>query len=64
VYVLNNLGSWNGASVQTQWMNTTFTPLAWRGHNNADVPEPKLTDGQGNGDFWAPPRGYAVYVPG
>ena len=64
VYVLNNLGSWNGASVQTQWLNATFTPLAWRGHDNADVPEVKQTDGQGNGDFWAPPRGYAVYVPG
>lgn len=64
VYVLNNLGSWNGASVQTQWANATFTPLAWRGHDNADVPEAKQTDGQGNGDFWAPPRGYAVYVPG
>ena len=64
VYVLNNLGSWNGTSVQTQWVNATFTPLAWRGHDNADVPEPKQTDGQGSGDFWAPPRGYAVYVPG
>jgi alpha-amylase len=63
VYVLNNLGSWNGATVQTQWSNTNFTPLAWRGHNNADTPEAKQTDAIGNGDFWAPPRGYAVYVP-
>jgi hypothetical protein len=49
VYLLNNLGSWNGATVQTQWVDGSFTPLAWRGHDNVDVPEAKQTDGEGNG---------------
>ena len=63
IYVLNNNGAWNGATVKSQWPNTKFSPLAWRGHDNSDVPQDKWTDGSGNSDFWAPPRGYAVYVP-
>ena len=63
VYVLNNTSAWNGTRVQCQWANKTFTPLAWRGHDNVDVPQGKWTDAYGNTDFWAPPRGYAVYVP-
>ena len=63
VYVLNNTAAWNGTTVRSQWINTQFSPLAWRGHENADVPQDKSTDGNGYTDFWAPPRGYAVYVP-
>jgi len=63
IYVLNNTEAWNGATVKSQWPDTKFSPLAWRGHDNADVPEDKWTDGSGNADFWAPPRGYTVYVP-
>lgn len=63
VYVLNNSGGWNGIAVGTIWPNTRFAPLAWRGHENADIPADKWTDLNGWSDFWAPPRGYAVYVP-
>jgi hypothetical protein len=44
--------------------NTVFHPAAWRGHNNTNVPEPKTTRDDGTADFWAPPRGYVVYLPG
>ncbi len=63
VYVLNNKPEWNGRSVQSAWNNMAFIPLAWRGKDNADIPENKLTDGNGFADFWAPPRGYVVYTP-
>jgi alpha-amylase len=63
VFVLNNTATWNGAAVQTHWPNTLFRPAAWRGHGNTDIPEPKTTGGDGSADFWAPPRGYVVYLP-
>jgi alpha-amylase len=64
IYVLNkDENSWNGRRVSTQWVKKSFIPLAWRGTNNADIPKSVLTDGEGAGDFWAPPRGYTVYVP-
>jgi alpha-amylase len=62
IFVLNNENVWNGSLVQTQWSNKTFIPIAWRGDNNADIPENKFTDAYGRTDFWAPPRGYTVYV--
>jgi alpha-amylase len=62
VFVLNNRGSWNGATVQTKWQNTDFSPAAWRGHDLGQ-PLPKHTGADGAADFWAPPRGYAVYLP-
>ena len=31
---------------------------------DAGTPEAKHTDARGGGDFWAPPRGYAVYAIG
>lgn len=62
VFVLNNLGSWNGAVVKTQWSNTNFSPVAWRGHDLGQ-PLPKTTGPDGKSDFWAPPRGYVVYLP-
>jgi alpha-amylase len=63
VFVLNNRTAWNGRFVNTQWANTHFLPVAWCGKDNTDVPEEKWTDEFGVGDFWAPPKGYCVYVP-
>jgi len=63
VLVLNNRGEWNGAQVRTQWPNRTLRPAAWRGRGDAGTPENKFTDANGAADLWAPPRGYAVYVP-
>ncbi|MBI3480608.1 MAG: DUF1939 domain-containing protein [Nitrosomonadales bacterium] len=63
VLVLNNSANWSGASVKTQWSNTRLKPVDWRGRNDAGIPEEKWTDGSGNASLWAPPRGYAVYVP-
>ena len=62
VFALNNRGSWNGATVQTRWPNTNFKPVAWRGQDPGQ-PIPKWTEGDGKADFWAPPRGYVVYIP-
>jgi alpha-amylase len=64
IFVLNNGGNaWNGAWVQTQWQNTKFVPAAWRGRNDNGTPQEQWTRGDGWGEFYAPPRGYAVYVP-
>ncbi len=63
VFVLNNSARWNGRYVYTQWASTRFIPSAWRGKDNADTPAEKWTDGFGASEFWAPPRGYVVYVP-
>lgn len=63
VFVLNNSGRWNGREVGTQWAGKKFVPLAWNGRDVHDGPENKWTNGSGVSDFWAPPRGYAVYVP-
>ncbi len=63
IYVLNNLGDkWSGTSVKTQWKNTKFRPVAWDGHDTAH-PDERTTDAEGNAEFPAPPRGYAVYIP-
>ena len=64
IYILNKTeGNWNGKRVQTQWKNTKFTPLAWRGTADLSIPQTVYTDDNSFGDFWAPPRGYAVYGP-
>jgi len=63
VFVLNNRGSWNGTSVQTQWNNTHLVPAAWRGRDDLARPEEKWTNESGSVDLWAAPRGYSVYVP-
>ena len=63
VFVLNNRGNWNGSWVQTQWKNSSLSPVAWCGRNDPGIPQQKSTDGDGWGEFYAPPRGYAVYVP-
>ena len=63
IFVLNNAARWNGRLVSTQWASTHFIPQAWRGKHNTDVPLEKYTDGLGEAEFWAPPRGYVVYTP-
>jgi len=64
ILVLNNRGdTWNGKSVATQWRTKRMTPVAWWGRNDKSKPTDKWTDLNGVGDFWAAPRGYAVYVP-
>jgi alpha-amylase len=64
IFVMNNQwDAWNGTGVKTQWMNTTFVPAAWRGKNDAGIPLEQQTNEDGQGEFYAPPRGYAVYVP-
>ena len=63
IYVLNNGGSWGGKRVQTGWQNTRLNPVAYWSSTDTAIPEPKQTDAGGYADFWAPPRGYAVYVP-
>jgi alpha-amylase len=62
VFVLNNRGDrWNGTFVDTTRPNKLHEPVAWSGRDDA-APEPSTTDGNGRGQFWAPPRGYAVYA--
>jgi alpha-amylase len=63
VFVLNNRSAWNGTWVGTRWLNTRFTPVAWRGRGDAGTPSDKQTNQSGWADFWAPPRGYVVYAP-
>jgi alpha-amylase len=64
IFVMNNRGdAWNGAWVKTQWKNTTFVPAAWCGGDDSRIPREQQTEGNGLGEFYAPPRGYAVYVP-
>ena len=60
VLALNNSSEWRGQRVQTQWASKRFEPLAFKGD---DRPYDQLSDASGSAEFWAPPRGYAVYVP-
>jgi alpha-amylase len=48
--------------VKTKWNNQKFAPVAWDGHDAAH-PDERTTDGDGNAEFPAPPRGYCVYAP-
>ncbi len=64
ILVMNNRGDvWNGTWVLTQWTGTRFVPAAWYGRGDAGVPQEQWTRADGWGEFYAPPRGYAVYVP-
>ncbi|MGZ9226877.1 MAG: alpha-amylase family glycosyl hydrolase, partial [Anaerolineales bacterium] len=63
VYVLNNRGdSWNGRLVTTQWTNASFQPVAWWSKADMSRPINQSTDRDGRAQFYAPPRGYAVYA--
>jgi len=63
LFILNNSEEWSGKNVRTQWPLKQFIPLAWNGHNTNTAPVNKWSDENGTSDFWAPPRGYAVYIP-
>jgi alpha-amylase len=64
VFVLNiNGDGWNGTWVNTQWANTRFKGVAWRGKDDTNIPHNPKSDNNGAAEFWAPPRGYAVYIP-
>jgi alpha-amylase len=63
ILVLNNRSAWNGTWVQTRWNNTRLASAAWRGRHESSVPQEKWTNDSGGVDLWAPPRGYAIYVP-
>ena len=63
VFVLNNRGDhWNGAFVDTSRASTGYRPVAWCGRDGT-APLPTGTAPDRRGEFWAPPRGYAVYAP-
>jgi alpha-amylase len=62
VFVLNNRGDrWNGAFVDTVRPDANFRAVAWGGHDGAE-PRGTTTAADGRGEFWAAPRGYAVYA--
>jgi len=65
IFVLNNLGdSWAGQWVETKWKNVKFKAAAWGSHQNeTEAPIEKWTQSDGWGEFFSPPRGYAVYIP-
>jgi alpha-amylase len=63
IYVLNNRGdNWNGRVVTTQWANASFQPVAWWSKIDMARPINQFTDLDGRAQFYAPPRGYAVYA--
>ncbi len=63
VYVLNNLGdAWNGITVQTQWSNAQFEPVAYGG-NDTSRPQDKTTAADGHADFWAASAGLGSVRP-
>jgi alpha-amylase len=47
----------------TQWQGRKFSPIAWRGRDDVGTPQDKWSQDDEAAEFWAPPRGYAVYVP-
>jgi alpha-amylase len=63
IYVLNNRGDrWQGQWVTTQWSNATFQPLAWWSKNDLARPVDQSTGSDGRAQFFAAPRGFAVYA--
>ncbi len=63
VYVLNNRGdNWNGRLVTTKWTNASFHPVAWWSKSDLSRPINQSTDRDGRAQFYAPPRGFAVYA--
>ena len=64
VYVLNNRGDrWNGRLVRTSRYGVRFAPVAWWSAGDPSRPRDQVTASDGSGEFWAPPRGYAIYAP-
>ena len=64
VYALNNRGDrWNGTWAKTRWPATEFEPVAWWSRIDGSRPNAQTSANEGSAQFWAPPRGYAVYAP-
>ncbi len=64
IYVLNNRGDrWDGQWVSTQWRNAELVPVAWWSRIHMEQPLMKRTDMEGRAQFFAAPRGFAVYAP-
>jgi len=64
IFVWNNRGDdWRGAWVRTRWHDREFTPIAWWSGSDTHRPDDQRSGSEGHAPFWAPPRGYAVYVP-
>jgi alpha-amylase len=64
IYVLNNHGDhWQGQWVNTQWHNTELVPVAWWSKTDMARPIAQRTDMDGRAQFFAGPRGFAVYAP-
>lgn len=64
VFVLNNRGDrWNGTWVTTRWPETEFQPVAWASAFDNSRPLETRANQAASADFWAAPRGYAVYAP-
>jgi alpha-amylase len=64
IYVLNNRGDrWDGQWVNTQWRNADLVPVAWWSRVHMEQPLIKRTDMEGRAQFFAAPRGFAVYAP-
>jgi alpha-amylase len=63
IYVLNNRGDrWNGAWANTQWRNMELAPVAWWSKTDMAPPISQHTDVDGRAQFFAAPRGFAVYA--
>jgi alpha-amylase len=64
IYVLNNRGDgWNGNWVTSRWQNTDFHPVAWWSASDSSTPASQHAYEDGRAQFWAAPRGYAIYAP-
>jgi len=63
IYVLNNRGdNWQGEWVTTEWSNASFQPVAWWSATDMSQPTAQLSNADGRAQFFAAPRGYAVYA--
>jgi alpha-amylase len=63
VLAINSTGNaWRGEWVTTAFAGATLTPVAYGSSREVGIPQAKVTDAGGRADFWAPPRGYAVYA--
>ena len=64
IFIWNNRGDdWRGAWVRTCWRDRDFTPIAWWSSTDTHQPNDQHSGPEGHAPFWAPPRGYTVYVP-
>ncbi|EPR42480.1 alpha amylase catalytic region [Desulfovibrio sp. X2] len=62
VLALNNHGGqWRGERVFTGTAGGRWTPAAWWSAQTLDMPQDQPDSAEGMAEFWAPPRGYAVY---